>query len=50
MKRLDELDQKKVADADFTGEPYTSRFEGIWIPPEHRAKIEEAKTSKEREE
>lgn len=50
MKRLDELDQKKVADADFTGEPYTSRFVGNWIPPEHRAKIEEAKSAKERKE
>jgi type I restriction enzyme M protein len=38
MKRLDELDQKKLADADFTGEPYTSKFEGVWIPPEYRAK------------
>jgi len=50
IKRLDELDQKKVADADFTGEPYTSRFVGIWIPPEHRTKIEEAKSAKERKE
>ncbi len=38
MKRLDELDQKRVADAEFTGEPYTSRFEGIWVPLEHRDK------------
>ena len=36
MKRLDELDQKKQADAEFTGEPYTSRFKGKWIPPEYR--------------
>ncbi|OGR27391.1 MAG: DNA methyltransferase [Desulfobacterales bacterium RIFOXYA12_FULL_46_15] len=36
MKRLDELDQKKQADAEWTGEPYTSKFEGIWIPPEYR--------------
>ena len=28
MKRLDELDQKKQADAEFTGEKYTSKFEG----------------------
>ena len=36
MKRLDELDQKKQADAEWTGEPYTSKFEGHWIPPEYR--------------
>jgi type I restriction enzyme M protein len=36
MKRLDELDQKKQADADWTGEPYTSKFDGQWIPPEYR--------------
>ncbi|HEX2959685.1 MAG TPA: class I SAM-dependent DNA methyltransferase [Chitinispirillaceae bacterium] len=38
MKRLDELDQKKIADAEFTGEKYTSRFEGLWIPPEYKDK------------
>jgi len=36
MKRLDELDQKRQADAEWTNEEYTSRFEGIWIPPEER--------------
>ena len=36
MKRLDELDQKKQADAEFTGEKYASRFKGKWIPPEYR--------------
>lgn len=36
MKRLDELDQKKQADAEWTGEKYTSRFSGKWIPPEYR--------------
>ncbi len=36
MKRLDELDQKKQADAEWTGEKYTSKFEGTWIPPEER--------------
>ncbi|ADU66436.1 N-6 DNA methylase [Desulfurispirillum indicum S5] len=38
MKRLDELDQKKQADAEWTGEPYTSKFAGQWIPPEYRDK------------
>ena len=36
MKRLDELDQKKQADAEWTGEPYTAKFSGVWIPPEYR--------------
>ena len=36
MKRVDELDQKKQADAEWTGEPYTSKFAGTWIPPEYR--------------
>ena len=38
MKRLDELDQKKQADAEWIGEPYTSKFDGQWIPPEYRDK------------
>jgi type I restriction enzyme M protein len=47
MKRLDELDQKKQADAEFTGERYTSKFEGKWIPPEYRAKARDDDTQKE---
>ena len=47
MKRLDELDQKKQADAEFTGEKYTSKFEGKWIPPEYRAKSREGDTQAE---
>ncbi|OGB33550.1 MAG: DNA methyltransferase [Burkholderiales bacterium RIFCSPLOWO2_12_FULL_61_40] len=47
MKRLDELDQKKQADAEFTGEKYTSKFEGKWIPSEYRAKAREDDTQKE---
>jgi type I restriction enzyme M protein len=46
MKRLDELDQKKQADAEWTGEPYTSKFEGPWIPPEYRAQAREDDTQK----
>jgi type I restriction enzyme M protein len=38
MKRMDELDQKKQADAEWADEKYTSKFEGIWVPPEHRSK------------
>ncbi len=37
MKRLDELDQKRQADArDGWSDPYQSKFEGTWIPPEER--------------
>ncbi|WP_029891268.1 type I restriction-modification system subunit M [Polycyclovorans algicola] len=36
MKRLDELDQKRQADAEWTSDIYTSKFEGQWIPPEER--------------
>lgn len=36
MKRLDELDLKRQSDAQWTGEKYTSKFEGIWVPPEDR--------------
>lgn len=36
MKRLDELDLKRQADAEFTGERYTSKFQGVWIRPEER--------------
>ncbi|HHM8494121.1 TPA: N-6 DNA methylase [Pseudomonas aeruginosa] len=37
MKRLDELDQKRQADAEWTGENYISKFTGTWIPPEYRS-------------
>ncbi|MGE8629123.1 type I restriction-modification system subunit M [Achromobacter denitrificans] len=37
MKRLDELDQKRQANArDGWSDPYQSKFEGTWIPPEER--------------
>ena len=38
MKRLDEIDQKNQADADWNDEEYTSKFGGEWIPPEYRAR------------
>lgn len=40
MKRLDELDLKRQADAEWTGEKFTSKFEGKWIPPEYRSQPE----------
>lgn len=45
MKRLDELDQKRQADAEWTGEKYTSKFVGSWIPPEYRSQQEPEKFS-----
>lgn len=49
MKRLDELDLKKMADAEFIGETYNSKFEGYWIPPEHIFKLDENKPLEEGE-
>ncbi|MFY9478637.1 MAG: class I SAM-dependent DNA methyltransferase [Aquabacterium sp.] len=43
MKRLDELDQKRQADAEWTGENYISKFTGTWIPPEYRGQSEPEK-------
>lgn len=43
MKRLDELDLKRQADAEWTGEGYTSKFVGKWIPPEARSQPEPEK-------
>ncbi|MEI0622625.1 type I restriction-modification system subunit M [Pseudomonas paraeruginosa] len=39
MKRLDELDLKRQSDAEWTNEEYTSKFDGVWVPPEHRTKL-----------
>nr|BFD38900.1 hypothetical protein FFPRI1PSEUD_03990 [Pseudomonas sp. FFPRI_1] len=47
MKRLDELDQKKKADAEWTDEQYTSKFEGVWVPPEYRTKLSGLESAKE---
>jgi type I restriction enzyme M protein len=43
MKRIDELDLKRQADAEWTGENYASKFEGNWIPPEYRSQQEPEK-------
>src|SRR3989304_8977235 len=40
MKRLDDLDLKKKADAEFTGEPYTSKFEGEFTLPGTDQKVD----------
>ncbi|SDH77027.1 class I SAM-dependent DNA methyltransferase [Nitrosomonas sp. Nm132] len=47
MKRLDELDLKRQADAEFIGERCASKFDGRWIPPEYRARREEKDTDAE---
>lgn len=43
MKRLDELDLDKQSRAEFSGEKYTSKFEGKWIPTEYRNQPEPEK-------
>lgn len=40
MKRMDELDLKRQADAEWTGEKYNSKFVGTWVPPEERNRPE----------
>jgi len=48
MKRLDELDLKRQSDAEFTGEEYTSKFDGKWIPPRFRANLRDEDSPEER--
>jgi type I restriction enzyme M protein len=43
MKRLDELEQIKQANAEWLGEKYASKFRGKWIPPEYRNQSEPGK-------
>ena len=38
MKRMDDQDQEKQASAEWAGDTYSSKFEGMWIPPEYRDK------------
>lgn len=49
MKRLDELDLKRQADAEWTGEKYSSKFIGTWIPPEYRNQPEPEKFAIDRQ-
>lgn len=42
MKKLDDNDQKSQADAEWSDEPYTSKFVGQWIPPEYRARKDDS--------
>ena len=38
MKRMDDQDLEKQASAEWAGDTYASKFEGVWIPREHRGK------------
>lgn len=49
MKRLDDLDLKRIADSQFTGESYTSKFEGSWTPQEHVFNLDINKPKQEAE-
>jgi len=40
MKKLDENDLENLANAEFTGDPYTSKFVGIYILPQDRPKAD----------
>jgi type I restriction enzyme M protein len=40
MKRLDDLDLKRMSDADFTGEKYTSKFSGKFTLPGSDLKVD----------
>ncbi|MGC9935243.1 type I restriction-modification system subunit M [Priestia aryabhattai] len=40
MKRLDDLDLKLIADAEFTGEEYTSKFDGEFTLPGTEQKVD----------
>lgn len=42
MKKLDDNDLKNQADAEWSDEPYTSKFVGEWIPPEYRARKDDS--------
>lgn len=43
LKRLDDLEAKRERDAEFTGEKYTSRFEGTFTIPGTNDKVEKDK-------
>lgn len=42
MKQLDELDLKREQDAEFTGDPYTSRFSGTYTLPNTSITVDKA--------
>ncbi|MDD4347432.1 MAG: type I restriction-modification system subunit M N-terminal domain-containing protein, partial [Desulfitobacteriaceae bacterium] len=40
MKRLDDLDLKRISDAEFTGEQYTSKFDGEFTLPGTKQQVD----------
>jgi type I restriction enzyme M protein len=50
MKILDTNDQEAIANAEFTGEPYTSRFQGKFLPPAQRPRPDKPMTELDDEE
>lgn len=40
MKKIDENDLENLANAEFTGDPYISKFEGIYVLPQDRPKAD----------
>lgn len=38
MKKIDENDLENLANAEFTGDPYSSKFEGVYVLPQDRPK------------
>jgi type I restriction enzyme M protein len=43
MKKVDENDLKNLANAEFSGDPYTSKFVGIYVLPQDRPKADATK-------
>lgn len=40
MKKLDENDLEELSKSEFSGDPYTSKFEGIYVLPQDRSKAD----------
>lgn len=38
MKKLDENDLEELSKSEFSGDPYTSKFEGIYVLPQDRSR------------
>jgi type I restriction enzyme M protein len=43
MKKLDENDLEALSASEFSGDPYTSKFEGIYVLPQDRPKADASK-------
>lgn len=43
MKKLDENDLEELSKSEFSGDPYTSKFEGIYLLPQDRPKTDATK-------